>query len=294
MPKKVLLVDDADVFREIMTDLLSGKGHTVKAARNGTEALEQLKSKKFDLALIDLLLPGMTGFDLLREIRKEDKLKALPVLAVSGVYKGEDHINELKELGAEGFISKSLTPEQIAERVELTLSQRKKPSSKKKAGKKKTKEADPVAELDLFHDLTKRELNKMKEAMARRKFAKGEVIIKEGDEGDRFYGIVSGEVAVEKKDPSGKTAVLARLGPGAGFGELALVDKEKRSATCRAESEVETVEITRADFEKLLSENKNMERKMLRALLIMITQRLRDTGKSLTFSRALLDEMTKD
>jgi CRP-like cAMP-binding protein len=70
------------------------------------------------------------------------------------------------------------------------------------------------------------------------------------------------------------------------------VDRDLRSATCVADTEVEALELARADFEAALAADPELERKCLRALLKILTARLRDTDSSLTFSRSLLDRVT--
>ncbi len=293
--KRVLVIDDAEVFQEIMKEALSDKGLEVASASDGMEALDALARDNFDLVLLDLLLPRMTGFDLLREIKKAEKTAALPVLAVSGVYGKDEHIHSLRELGAAGFVSKGLSPEEIANRVERTIQIKGQARKEAPVEKPKPKAAgeDPLAGMQLFRYLDKADREKMMKISRRQSFAPGQVIIKEGEEGDKFYGILSGRVLVEKKDLSGNPAIIARLGPGDGFGELALIDNEKRSATCSAEAQVEALEISRKEFKALLQSDKEMERKCLRGMVLLLAGRLRSTDTSLTFSRSLLGRVSK-
>jgi len=79
----------------------------------------------------------------------------------------------------------------------------------------------------------------------------GETIFRQGDVGDRVYSLISGEVEVIRED-GGKVKVLAKLGPGDCFGEMALLSDEPRNAGIRAASNVDTVSIYRRDFQELL------------------------------------------
>lgn len=83
----------------------------------------------------------------------------------------------------------------------------------------------------------------------------GEVIIRQGDPGDFYYVVTAGECSVARQDPvRGEALVLGRIGPGAGFGEEALVSGEPRNATVRAESQVRLARLAAADFHRLLQE----------------------------------------
>jgi CheY-like chemotaxis protein len=303
------MIDDDELFRNIMTETLTERGFEVVSVRDGIEGIGKIQAEPFELVLLDLLLPKMTGFDVLKEIRKEKSGPELPVLAVSGVYRKEEHIAALREFGANGFISKDATPLQIADRVVRTL-EAARPGKAATADKVQEpaapaapKEAPKPAALDpaqafekiqVFKELDQGERVEILKISKKVKFQKGQVIIREGEEGNEFYGIISGAVRVEKKEVSGDSTVLARLGPGTGFGELALVDQDRRSATCIAESEVEALAISRDDFEKALAKDSELERKCLRALLRLMSQRLRETDTSLTFSRSLLDRMIEN
>jgi CheY-like chemotaxis protein len=295
--KKVLIIDDADTFREIMGDILTDRGVDVTMARDGVEGLEKIRAQHFDLVLLDLLIPKMTGFDVLKEIRKDKPSALLPVLAVSGVYKKDEHVASLKDLGADGYISKSLTPEEIADRAMRVLTETSPAAGEAQAALQAAARAPAardaaIARMQLFLELGRPHRDRLVEISRPVSFTKGQVIIREGEAGDKFYGLIAGKVRVEKSAPGGETVVIANLGPGAGFGEIALVDRDVRSATCVADTEVEALELSRADFEAALAADPELERKCLRALLRILTARLRDTDSSLTFSRSLLDRVT--
>jgi len=89
------------------------------------------------------------------------------------------------------------------------------------------------------------------ESVVEKRFKQGEVIFRQGDIGDRLYVIAKGEVEVVREDPEKGETVLARLGPGEYFGEMALLSKAPRNATIRAVTDVETLTIHRDDFSSL-------------------------------------------
>ncbi|MFO8057254.1 MAG: response regulator [bacterium] len=293
--RRILVIDDNDTFLEIMKDTLGKCGYEVITAGDGPEALSLVREQSFDAILLDLLLPRMTGFDVLQEMRSMEGTSQTPILAVSGVFRQDSQIQYLREVGATGFVSKEQTPKEIADRVDRLFQPLSSDDSELAAAKADLpglrrasfEDRGSVDSMPLFLGLAEDQIEKIVSESKRRKFPAGEVIIREGEQGDHFYGILSGTVVVEK---GADQAVLARLGPGEEFGELALVDREVRVATCRAETEVEALEIERTEFEKVLEDDPELERKLLRSLLAILARRLRQTDTSLTFSRTLLDK----
>jgi CRP-like cAMP-binding protein len=85
------------------------------------------------------------------------------------------------------------------------------------------------------------------------RFAKGEIIVHEGDPGTRFYVVTEGEVEVVRQGSDGKEVLLARLGAGQHFGETALMQDTKRSASVRAATETKLLSMARQDFSTLVT-----------------------------------------
>lgn len=122
-PKRILVVDDTELFRTLMQDLLEKSGFEVVTANDGLEAVQAIKREmpNLDLVLLDLLLPKMTGFDVLKEVRQGETGKDLPILVVTNVFKDADQIERVKKLGANGYISKELKATEIVERIQRTI-----------------------------------------------------------------------------------------------------------------------------------------------------------------------------
>jgi len=121
--RRILVVDDTELFRGLMEEVLVREGFEVLLARDGLEAFQTIKHElpDLDLVLLDLLLPKMTGFDVLREVRKGKLGQALPVLCITNVFKNPPEVENLKQMGATGFITKDLSPTEIVERIKLML-----------------------------------------------------------------------------------------------------------------------------------------------------------------------------
>jgi two-component system response regulator VicR len=101
---KILIVDDISEDLNTMKTLLKKRGYRTEIAPNGTKALEILREKKFDLILIDILMPGLSGYDLLRLIREKYNHSATLVY-VSIVPKQEIDMTDV-----DGFIQKPFSP----------------------------------------------------------------------------------------------------------------------------------------------------------------------------------------
>jgi two-component system chemotaxis response regulator CheY len=116
-----LVVDDFSTMRRIIRNLLKEVGYTnVEEAEDGQVALAKLRSAAFEFVVSDLNMPNMNGFELLREIRADDKLKSLPVLLVTAEAKKEDIVTAA-QIGASGYIVKPFTKATLEEKLAKIL-----------------------------------------------------------------------------------------------------------------------------------------------------------------------------
>jgi len=114
---KFLIVDDFSTMRRIMRNLLKDLGyHNADEAENGVAALQKLKSGRFDFVVSDVNMPNMNGFELLKTIRADASLKALPVLLVTAEAKREDIVSAA-QAGASGYIVKPFTKATLEEKL---------------------------------------------------------------------------------------------------------------------------------------------------------------------------------
>jgi len=113
----VLIVDDSRASREIMNRILSGLGIIhVRTAISGKAALESIRSQCPEIVFLDWLMPEMTGLEVLKEIRKEPRLKNLPVVMVSSCSNREMVVEALKA-GANGYIVKPFNMETVEQKL---------------------------------------------------------------------------------------------------------------------------------------------------------------------------------
>lgn len=115
---KILVVDDFSTMRRIIKNLLRDLGYTnVDEADDGTTALPKLKTGTFGFLISDWNMPGMTGLDLLKAVRSDDKLKDLPVLMLTAEAKKEQII-EAAKAGVNGYIVKPFTAQVLNEKID--------------------------------------------------------------------------------------------------------------------------------------------------------------------------------
>lgn len=112
-----------------------------------------------------------------------------------------------------------------------------------------------LQKVDFFYNLSFGELDELIKALRKRKVKKGEIIIKQGEIGDKFYIIGSGEVSVHIKKGLGAAKKVATLSAGDFFGEMALVTDLPRTATVIAEEPTELFVLYKSDFKKILMRN---------------------------------------
>jgi two-component system chemotaxis response regulator CheY len=115
---KILIVDDFSTMRRIIKNLLRDLGFTnTHEADDGQTGLPMLKSGNFDFLVTDWNMPGMTGIDLLKAVRADDKLAALPVLLVTAEAKREQ-IMEAAQAGVNGYVVKPFTAAVLKEKID--------------------------------------------------------------------------------------------------------------------------------------------------------------------------------
>jgi len=115
---KILIVDDFSTMRRIIKNLLRDLGFAnTHEADDGQTALPMLKSGDFQFLVTDWNMPGMTGIDLLKAVRADEKLHALPVLMVTAEAK-RDQIIEAAQAGVNGYVVKPFTAQALKEKIE--------------------------------------------------------------------------------------------------------------------------------------------------------------------------------
>ena len=116
----VLVADDMEAYRSLFNDLLEDQGYQVICAADGEEALKILHSQAVDLALLDVMMPRRTGFDVCRTIKSDPETRLIPVVLVTGLDSTNDRIQGI-ESGADDFLSKPIVKEELLARARSLL-----------------------------------------------------------------------------------------------------------------------------------------------------------------------------
>ncbi len=116
----LLVVDDNDSDRELLAWLARRFGHQVSMVSDGFEAIELLRQQPFDLVLLDVVMPEMTGFDVLEEVKNDEHLRHIPVIVVSAL-DGVEWVAQCIEAGAEDYLAKPLDPVILRARINASL-----------------------------------------------------------------------------------------------------------------------------------------------------------------------------
>jgi DNA-binding response OmpR family regulator len=121
MPKNILVVEDDKFLRELISQKLLKEEYNVSQAVDGEEGVKKVKEEKPDLVLLDLILPGIDGFEVLAQMRQNKESSSTPVIILSNLGQKEDIEKGLK-LGATDYLIKAhFTPGEIIEKIKSIL-----------------------------------------------------------------------------------------------------------------------------------------------------------------------------
>ncbi|MBN2523769.1 MAG: response regulator [Bacteroidales bacterium] len=123
---KIMVVDDSTTNVVLLEAILDEKGYRIETALNASEAYALIEKEIPDLILLDLLMPKISGFDFLEEIRKNEKTRNTPVIVVSALT-DEENVDRIMKMGAIDFVKKPIDLQYLVERVEQVLEKTVKP-----------------------------------------------------------------------------------------------------------------------------------------------------------------------
>lgn len=121
MAAKILIIDDEKRIIKVVTSRLEANGYEVISATDGIEGVEKAKSEKPDLVLLDIMMPGMTGYDIIDRLKEEDATRFIPVIMVTGQEKIEHVSKSMSGHGAVDFIFKPFTADELLNKISDAL-----------------------------------------------------------------------------------------------------------------------------------------------------------------------------
>lgn len=114
---KVLIVDDSQIYRFKLRKLVEASGHEALTARSGEEALELARQEQPQIILMDIVMPGMSGYQAKRQLAKNEATRHIPVIFVSSRSADSDKVWGMR-LGAAGYVTKPISPELLDSAIE--------------------------------------------------------------------------------------------------------------------------------------------------------------------------------
>lgn len=120
MPAKILVADDDLMLQRLISNTLRLEHHEIIVADNGQQTLEMARTEKPDLVILDVMMPGLNGFDVCIALRKDPATATLPVIMLSGLGQVQEKIMGLKA-GADEYLTKPIDPRELLTRVEMLL-----------------------------------------------------------------------------------------------------------------------------------------------------------------------------
>lgn len=120
--KSILLVEDDEFLAELYATKLKLEGYEISLASDGEKGLKMVKEKMPDLVLLDIILPKMDGFEILKAIKADKDLKNIPVILLTNLSQ-KDEVKKGLELGANDYLIKAhFMPSEVVRKIEQTLS----------------------------------------------------------------------------------------------------------------------------------------------------------------------------
>ena len=129
MPKKILVIEDEKDIQELLQLYLKRDGYEVHIARDGETGLRKASQERYDLILLDLMLPQVDGLEICRSLRSRPQTADIPIIMITAKVEESDRIVGL-EMGADDYITKPFSPREVLARVKAIFRRLEKPKAK--------------------------------------------------------------------------------------------------------------------------------------------------------------------
>ena len=129
MPKKILVIEDEKDIQELLQLYLKREGYDVRIAKDGETGLRKASQERYDLILLDLMLPQVDGLDICRNLRSRPQTSDIPIIMITAKAEESDRIVGL-EIGADDYITKPFSPREVLARIKAIFRRLEKPKPK--------------------------------------------------------------------------------------------------------------------------------------------------------------------
>tara|TARA_R110001583_G_scaffold15501_2_gene63830 strand:- start:9919 stop:10965 length:1047 start_codon:yes stop_codon:yes gene_type:complete len=244
--KTILIIEDDTVLRETTAEILELENYKVVSASNGNRGVEQAKIILPDLILCDIMMPEMDGYELLKNLSKNEKTKRIPFIFMSAKTEVKD-VRKGMDLGADDYLTKPISEELLLSAIESRL-----------AKFALLKEEKIVEEKEiLYNDIENIEelKNYFCDFGISKEYKKGETIYKEGEYSNNIYLIYKGKAKSFKIDEFGKELILNIHKDDDFIGLSAIVDNSHYYETMTAMESLEIMYLSKSKIRQILENN---------------------------------------
>lgn len=114
--KKILVIDDSPTERHVLVDVLTRSGYEILTAENGEEGIEKARSEKPDLILMDVVMPGLNGYQATRTLTRDESTKHIPIIVCTSKDQETDKIWGLRQ-GAHDYLTKPINADELLMKI---------------------------------------------------------------------------------------------------------------------------------------------------------------------------------
>jgi len=118
---RILVVDDEELARFTIREILTNAGHEIEEAENGDEAIKRQKAEPFDLIVTDIIMPGKDGIETITELKQDDPAPIILAISAGGPTGDSDFLKRAESAGADDFLAKPFSEEGLVQKVDECL-----------------------------------------------------------------------------------------------------------------------------------------------------------------------------
>jgi two-component system cell cycle response regulator DivK len=148
--QKILVVEDNELNLKLFCDLLRAHGYEAEPVRDGREAVDRARGFAPDLIVMDIQMPHITGLELIEQLKADEELKAIPIMAVTA-YAARGDEERIRDAGAEGYVSKPISLIRFVDGVAALLKEREDMPKVESSAVDRVEYASEGAQLDIWY-----------------------------------------------------------------------------------------------------------------------------------------------